>query len=872
MQIEDWFSRISAREATAALIVLLAAAGVVPPVSAQGLGGAGTIEGIVKDPSSAVVVGTTVIILNPVTDFTRTAQTDGRGRFVFRNLPLNPYHLVATAPGFQTFEQDIDVRSSVPIELAIAFKIAGTSETVNVSAHADLVESTPTAHTDLDQKQLERLPIPADSSGLSSAITLAAPGVVADSNGFFHPLGDHAQTQFSIDNQPVTDQQSRTYSNQISLDAVQSMEVMTGVPPAEFGDKDSLVVRVVTKSGLDQGKPSGSALLGQSSFGTSQGEFSVGAGSDRYGNFVTISALRGSRFLDSPEFTPLHDTGDSVSVFDRADFRPNNRDAFHLNLSVARSAFQVPNTYDQQAAGQDQRQRIVTFDIAPGWTRVINPALLLSANAYVRHDGVTYSPSANPFADLPATISQARTLTNFGAKVDLSYFKGRHNAKVGAQVSFTSLSEHFQLGITDPAFNAPCVDSTGSPVSDAPASDPSRCQAYGLSANPAYQPGVSAFDLTRGGSLFAFNGSALIKQQSAYAQDSITAGKATAMLGIRFDRYDGLTTATSLQPRVGLSYQVRTGTVLRASYGRTMETPYNENLVLSSSTGSGGLAQNSFGAVGTRPLQPGLRDQVDAGFQQALDGWLVVDLDYFYKKTVNAYDFDTLFNSPIVFPISWAKSLTDGLSARINLVRHRGFSAFTVLGHNRARFFNPENGGILFNSPLPTGVFRIDHDQVFQQTTNLLYQAPGRFGPWAEVTWRYDSGLVAGSVPDYATALTLTPDQQAAIGLHCGSTFATPTQGLTACSSPQFGATRLVIPAAGTENDDTNPPRIAPRHVFDIGVGLDSLVRTDRGHLSVRLSVLNLTNEVALYNFLSTFSGTHFVAPRTVQVEIKWTF
>ena len=603
MQIDQGFRRFRLRMAGAVVVVLAVAGAATPRLSAQGLGGVGTIEGTVKDPSGAVVVKATVIILNPITDFTRTADTDGRGHFVFRNLPLNPYHLVATAPGFQTSERDIEVRSSVPIELAIAFKIAGTSETVNVSAAAGMVESTPTAHTDLDQKQLERLPISADSSGLSSAITLAAPGVVADSNGFFHPLGDHAQTQFSIDNQPVTDQQSRTYSNQISLDAIQSMEVMTGVPPAEFGDKDSLVVRVITKSGLNQGKPSGSALFGVSSFGTSQGEFSVGVGNDHYGNFLTVSGLRGNRFLDSPEFSPLHDTGDSVTVFDRADYRPNDRDAFHLNVSVARSAFQVPNAYDQEAAGQDQRQRIVTFNVAPGWTRVINPTLLLSANAYVRHDGVTYSPSANPFADLPATISQERTLTNYGAKVDVSYFKGRHNAKVGAQVSFTSLHEHFQLGITDPSFNAPCADSSGTPVPDAPATVPSGCQAADLFPNSAYLPGVAGFDLTRGGSLFTFHGSALIKQQAAYAQDSITAGKATVMLGVRFDRYDGLTTATSLQPRVGLSYLVGTGTVLRASYGRTMETPYNENLVLSSSTGSGGLAQNSFGATVDQPLQ-----------------------------------------------------------------------------------------------------------------------------------------------------------------------------------------------------------------------------------------------------------------------------
>ncbi len=135
--------------------------------------------------------------------------------------------------------------------------LAGATSTVEVVGHGqDLLEHDPTAHVDIDQSRVAKMPLES-SSGLNQVITLASPGVVADANGFFHPIGDHAQTQFSIDNQPVTDQQSRIYSNQISPDAVQSMEVITGVPPAEFGDKDSLVVRIVTKSGLDQPKPTG---------------------------------------------------------------------------------------------------------------------------------------------------------------------------------------------------------------------------------------------------------------------------------------------------------------------------------------------------------------------------------------------------------------------------------------------------------------------------------------------------------------------------------------------------------------------------------------------------------------------------------------
>jgi hypothetical protein len=127
-------------------------------------------------------------------------------------------------------------------------------------------------------------------------------------------------------------------------------------------------------------------------------------------------------------------------------------------------------------------------------------------------------------------------------------------------------------------------------------------------------------------------------------------------------------------------------------------------------------------------------------------------------------------------------------------------------------------------------------------------------------------------VPDYATATGLTADQQTAIGLYCGSTFATLTAPIDNCSAPNRGATRLVIPADGAQDDVTNPARIAPRHLFDLGLGVDNLFHTDQAKVRVRFSVINLTNRDALYNFLSTFSGTHFVTPRAYQVHVGVTF
>ena len=174
----------------------------------------------------------------------------------------------------------------------------------------------------------------------------------------------------------------------------------------------------------------------------------------------------------------------------------------------------------------------------------------------------------------------------------------------------------------------------------------------------------------------------------------------------------------------------------------------------------------------------------------------------------------------------------------------------------------------------PGGDFRIDHEQKFNATTNVQYVFEKRTGAWAALSWRYDSGLVAGSVASLEDALALTGDQQAAIGFFCGSQTATRDVPLMSanCTTSNFGAARLRIPPEGTADDVTNPPRIAPRHLFDLGIGVDNVLHTEKTKLRVRLSVINVTNKEALYNFLSTFSGTHFVTPRAYQVQLGVTF
>lgn len=803
------------------------------------MGSAGSISGTVVDPSGAVVRGATIELQNRVSGYDHTVTTDETGVYHFLGLPPTTYRLTAKAPGFSGYSADVSVRGAVPVTQPITMAIGTESTSIDVSATPDLVESVPTPHTEVDTSQFENLPTYSVAGGLNDVVAHSAPGVVEDSNGFIHPQGDHAETQFVFDNQPVTDQQNKNFSTSMPENAIASVEVIAGAPPAEYGDKTSLVINAITKSGLGVQKSFGSETTDYGSFGTINEAITYGNGGKDWGNFISVNGIRSGRYLDPPEFSALHDVGNNQTVFDRGDYQSDSNDTFHLNLFFSRAWFQTPNTYIQQFDGQDQRNRIVTYNIAPGWTHIINTDSTLTVNPYIRRDDAHYTPSRDPLDDQTATVAQTRTLTNLGLKADYSLVKGHHSFKTGFQGQHTFLTEEFSLGITDPNY---------------------------VAANDT--PGLAPYDLTHGGSLFHFADHSDIKEYSYYIQDAYTLGNLTIQAGMRFDFYRGLTGGNGVEPRTGGSYLFKpTKTVLRASYSKFFETPYNENLLLSSATGAGGLASNVFGAYGSSTLKPGTRNQYNVGLQQGFGKHILLDGGYFWKYTHNAYDFDTLLNSPITFPIEWRLSKIDGVSARMTLTPIHGFSAYGILGHTRARFFGPENGGILFNSPLDTSVFRIDHDEALETTANLRYQKK-KNGPWASFTWRYDSGEVAGAVPTLADAFALTGDEQASIGFHCGTTYATLFVPITSCPNATAAANLVVIPKAGTENDDTNPPRVAPRNLFDVAIGDDNIFHTERVRYRAQLTAVNVTNVDAVYNFLSTFSGTHFVSPRAYTLEI----
>src|SRR5260370_1843014 len=379
----------------------------------------------------------------------------------------------------------------------------------------------------------------------------------------------------------MTDERSKVFSNQIPVDSIQSLEVISGGPPAEFGDKTSLVIKVRERYGLGETKPVGTVKSSYGNFGSANGGFDVAFGGPKWGNFIAANSLNTGRFLDPPEFQVMHSKGNEQNVFDRVDLQFTSADSVHLNGGYTRSWFQNPNSFDALAAGQDQRAQIKTYNIAPTWTHLFSTSTLLNVGFFARHDQFNYYPSANPLADVSETATQRRKLTNLGLRSDLSYVKGIHHVKMGATFEHTLLTEDFSLGLTDPPINSPCLapnaagDFVG--VGDTTLTDPSQCGGAGFQQNVATNPDATApfipllgcIDLTRPtpaandgcaapqSGLFSFRGRGDVREIALYLQDTITKGNWSLNVWVRGDLYLAVTKESVIEPRAGVSYNIK---------------------------------------------------------------------------------------------------------------------------------------------------------------------------------------------------------------------------------------------------------------------------------------------------------------------------
>lgn len=768
-----------------------------------------SLSGRLMDDHGKPIAQARILLINKVSGYRQNAQPDAQGRFGFYNVPFNDYHLEVFAQGLEPVHQTVELRSTLPLDLAIAMKPEGI--TVAVEETLSIVEDHPSVHLDIDRSTIERMPAAVQSRALES-ILLTTPGFIADENGRFHFKGSHGQTTYVIDGIPVTDQMQATFSNSLDPAQVESMEIITGGVSAEYGGKPVAVINMTTKSGLGMADDlEGELTLGASRFHTAEAGLGLRGGSANFGYFVTAAASRSDRFLDPVNFENLHNHGETGRLFTRFDWLLSERDTLRASIGGGRTQRDVVNLASQQSDGMNQRASTGDFNGSLAWSHLFSAELSLDAALYHRRSTAQIDPtrelapgftSGGP--DFPVWIRQDRSLENWGAQAAITRrFAGGSTVKAGLQYTAYPIQERFNFAITD----------------DAMAPDPS-------SPLHAYTP-------SGGGAVFSFDERIKPVLASAYLQSDLHLDAWMLALGLRYDRFtmrnvdEGL-----LQPRLGLSYKFATGTILRASYDRLLITRENENLALSTSQRAWDLGPNAGSPVPA--LRPETQHSFSYGAEQQLGKYGRIMLDYWEKQSRDSADNAQFLNTGILFPVAATKGIFRGVNARFDLVPVHGFSAYLSLGKTRAIFQAPLVGGLQLDAPeaLPGQRFLVDHDQKLAAQLGLRFEEKGFF---AQILGRYDSGLVAG---DPASAAG-NPDLE-------------------------FGS-------AYVRKDTEGTWRVQPRTTWNLSLGQELVLGAKR-KLTLGADLLNAFDQKGLYNFLSTFGGTHVTPPRTWAARIKYSF
>lgn len=807
-------ARLPAPLAAAAALLALALA--LPAAAA-----AGEVRGKVYGPGDAPLPGATVSLANDLTGFTQQTVSASDGTYALYNLPNNPYHLRADLDGFKEVHLDVDVRGNVPVvrdfHLAAAFAETTTvtaTERENVALETD--EST--THTDIDKSLIQRFPAAVPSRAFEAIVT-SAPGFSQDENGRYHFQGGHSQQLLVIDGQPIGDQVGITFSNSLNPAIAQGIEIVTGGVPAEYGEKAYGVINLVTRSALGQHGLRGDASAGAGSFGTYDGNLGIGYGGKQSGAFLNLDASTSDRFLDPVTFDNFHNHGDTLRGFFRYDLLPGQgqgQDSFRFTSNGGRTERDVTNLPSQEVAGQDERVHTRDWNLNADYLHIFAGDLVGEAQVYGRDNRLQLLSSPQ---DTPVLAAQNRRLDNQGVNASVTKEISINEVKVGVQAKRFPIDESFSFLITDPTLN-----------------DPSQS---------GFNPNLAPFDGTRGGHPFVFSGSRTGVYAAGYAEDTIHWHDLTLNAGLRYDDNHLFLTENDLEPRLGAAYSIpRTHTVLRASFDRMFITPEYENILLSSSAAAAAITppdvQQDHNLGNGRLFNVSERhDAYNYGIQQGVGSWLRVDASYWKRQVKNAADQDQFFNTGIVFPLNFARGNLSGWNLRLDTAPWHGLRSYLSLGHVRAVYVPPFAGGLFLSSDevdvISQGPFLIDHDQDLQEQLGIFWDIPAS-AFWLGVTERYDSGLVtdAGAPGD---VLGGGPD--------------------TAYAEPFI-------------NFSSTPERIRPRTIWNFSLG--SHLKQYGVPLDLQLDLLNAFDKAGLYNFMSTFGGTHVIPPREIAGRIRYTF
>lgn len=725
--------------------------------------------------------------------FRRTFEIPPDGHYIAQDLPFGIYRLNLSATGFAAWSNLVEVRSEVPIRASITLGLAPVSTQVEVKDSATLVDPSRTGAIYSIGRQSINEQIAAQPGRELSDLVVEQPGWLYEANGVIHPRGSEYDVQYVFDGLPLTQNRSPAFAPALDADEVESMRVLTANFPAEYGRKLGGIIEVTTAKDAAKG------FHGQ--FDVDGGSFSSLAGSaalsyattkDRYS--VSADGFHTDRYLDPPvlqNFSNLGNTNGYAASYER-DFSERTR--LRITVMRAEAHFLVPNELIQQQQPTPQRQDIGNAETSGQvyFQHIISSNLFLSLSGSIRDASTTLNSNTSA---TPIIVSQDRGYREGYLRGDLAGQHGHHNWKVGVDSIFSPVHEELAYVVTDPT---------------------------------QFDPGTQT--------PFQFSDRKWDVEPSAYLQDQWHRGNWSVSGGLRFDHYGFVVHESAWSPRAGVSrYFPSLNLLLHASYDRVFQTPAMENLLLASSP-----ELNSIDPVILRlPVRPARGNYYEGGLTKSFFGKLRIDANVFRRDFHNYSDDDTLLDTGVSFPISFAKARIFGEEVRLEVPRWGRFSGYLSYANQSGFGQGPITGGLFLGDDAVSGLtdtskIAASQDQRNTARAHIRWQGPK--GTWLAWGAEYGSGLpvqIAGT-PDYNFLLS--------------------QYGSAIISQVNF--------AAG---------RVRPNFSLDAAAGAE-LFHKEHRSATFQVQTENLTNRINVINFASLFSGTAVAAPRSLSAKLKLTF
>ena len=545
---------------------------------------------------------------------------------------------------------------------------------------------------------------PGGDNVLLNQVIMQAPDVAQDSFGQFHVRGEHNGLQYRL-NGIILPEGISVFGQALEPRLIQSMSLITGALPAEYGLRTAGIIDLTTRSGHIE--PAGTVSLYGGSHGTFEPSFNYGGSSGNIRYFASVDTLRNRLGIESPDGSsnPIHDTTRQVHGFGYLEDILDEENRLTLVAGSSSARFQIPDQAGLQpglgltvlgqstypSAGLNENQRELTQYGIVSLQHSSGP-LDLQTSLTARYSSLEFQP--DPIGDLLFNgISQQATKRNvaYASQTDAAYQLGAgHTLRAGLYLQT-------DRSTSDTSSQVLATDSGGVPLSGVPvtiADNSAKCETI----------------------------------TSVYLQDEWkVSARVTVNYGGRFDEVSAYSRASQFSPRLNVVWQPTPDTTVHAGYSRYFSPPPFE--LVGTETIAKFSNTTAAPAVGRADTpQPERANYYDVGVQQKVLEGLTVGIDTYYKRSSQLID-EGQFGAPIILtPFNYAQGRQYGIEWTANYVRGR-FSAYLNLAAQAA------NGRLIdsaqFNFPQSTLHYianhsiDLDHEQRGTASGGASFTLPG---------------------------------------------------------------------------------------------------------------------------------------------------